>query len=122
MYNLGLVLHKEGIQTGKSILLLKALRFYCSSRDLLRSLEPGGLLWNDVAFLLGLLNNMAHAHAILANFQEANTILEEIIPIIKGTMEDPLLQANWCQSVTEFWDLALIQSMESDWYAMAPVA
>ncbi|CAB9520732.1 expressed unknown protein [Seminavis robusta] len=127
MYNVALLLHKEGMRTGVSKLLHKAVQYYRMALDMLlvaSENNPSQLRDDsrDIMLFLGLLNNLAHVHAILASYDQVERYLTEMSRIIKAIMKEPQVLDDWDENVIELWYLAAIQSIDCNWFTLASAA
>lgn len=72
MYNLGLGYHRQGMQTGNSRLLRKALNMYSVALAAMRHYSTGGI---ERFIAIAITNNIGHLHALDFETDRAETVL-----------------------------------------------
>ena len=77
MYNSALCLHVQGMRSGKSGSISKAIKHYRCAYGMLEVISGGGGV-SDTVLALALLNNLGHAELILANVKEARHCLSSL--------------------------------------------
>jgi hypothetical protein len=90
MYNGALFMHQEGIRTGRSVMIVKALRYYRAALSMLNLVVDH--LPKEAVLKLALLNNMGHAEVMLANLEKASEYLADIAVALADAHDIPGMQ------------------------------
>lgn len=118
MYNIGLFLHKKGLETGQSVHLDKAVRYYTLALEMLLSAVQ--LREEDLLLELAMLNNIGHAQTALANFQQAADCLNYMRELITEHSDVLYSLANEENNAGSFLVLLFVSETES--LALSPAA
>ena len=118
MYNVGLFLHKEGLRTGQSVHLIKAVQYYTLALEMLLSAVQ--LREEDLLLELAMLNNIGHAQTALASIKEAGDCLDYMRQLIIEQSDVLFSMATEENDAGCF--LILLFVSESDNLALSPAA
>jgi hypothetical protein len=94
IYNLGMTFHQEGLKTGDSQALSKALRFYSMAHETLAAAENASLKEKSNGLALGFLavaNNIGHVHAKCRRFEEAGVCCNDLSFRLSALLDKPIL-------------------------------
>ena len=118
IYNAALFFHKEGLRTGQSVHLVKAVRYYVLALEML--LASVQLREEDLLLELAMANNVGHAHNALANIEEANQCLNYMRQLISESTE--LLFSSSIEGCDASFLIDLLFVSETDNLALSPAA